>query len=99
MSSLGWIGVWLLVGAIVLILAEGVVAAVWGLALARRSRALAEGLKREQGLIEADIQRLLVAIEETKRLWQPYGQVLRWLRHPLTIALLGSIARRRAAGR
>ena len=99
MSTLGWIGVWLFVGAIVLILAEGVVAVVWGLAVARRMRALADGLQRERGAIEADAQRLLAAIEETKRLWQPYGRVLRWLRHPLTIALVGSIARRRAAGR
>lgn len=99
MTTIGWIGVWLLVGAIVLILAEGVVAAVWGLAIARRSRALAEGLERERGLIEADVQRLQVAIEETRRLWQPYRRALRWLNHPLTIALLGSLARRRAARR
>jgi len=34
---------------------------------------------------------------ETQALWQPYAGLLRWLRHPLTIALIQSYARRRAA--
>jgi hypothetical protein len=50
-------------------------------------------------LIEEDIERLRAALEETKRLWKPYRRVLRLLRHPLTIALFGSFARRGAAGR
>jgi hypothetical protein len=93
------IGVWLLVGSVVAIVLEGVVAAVWGVALARRSVVLSERLQSERALIEADLERLRGAIEETRRLWRPYRRVLRWVRHPLAIALLESYARRRAGAR
>jgi hypothetical protein len=96
MSTLSWIGVWLLVAAAVVIVAEGVLAVLLGVAVARRSRALAEGLQSEQRLIEADIQKLRAAVKETQRLWHPYQRALRLLRHPLAIALIGSLARRRA---
>jgi hypothetical protein len=93
------IGVWLLVGSVVAIVLEGVVAAVWGAALARRSVALSERVQSERVLIEADLERLRAAIEEARRLWRPYRRVLRWVRHPLVIALLESYARRRAGAR
>jgi hypothetical protein len=94
-DTLGWLGVWLLVGSFVVMLAEGVLVAVWGLAMARRTRSLSELVQTEQGLIEGDLQKLRSALAETQRLWRPYGRALRWLRHPLTIALLQSYARRR----
>jgi hypothetical protein len=93
------IGVWLLVGSVVAIVLEGVVAAVWGAALARRSVALSERVQSERVLIEADLARLRAAIEEAGRLWRPYRRALRWVRHPLAIALLESYARRRAGAR
>jgi hypothetical protein len=93
------IGVWLLVGSVVAIVLEGVVAAVWGAALARRSVALSERVQSERELIEADLERLRAALEEAGRLWRPYRRVLRWVRHPLVIALLESYARRRAGAR
>jgi hypothetical protein len=93
------IGVWLLVAGIVAIVVEGVVAAFWATSMVKRSRALSEGLLVERGLIEADLARLRAAIEETKRLWRPYRRVLRWVRHPLAIALLESYARRRVRAR
>ena len=96
MTTIGWIGVWLLVVCAVAIVAEGVVAALWGLGMAKRTRALSEKLETERGLIEADVQRLRSALEDTRRLWKPYRRALRWLRHPITIALLQSYARRRA---
>ena len=95
MTSLGWIGVWLLVAGVVAIVAEGVLLAVWGMAVAKRSRALQELVETERGLIEADLKRLQDALEETRRLWRPYRRVLRWLRHPITIALMQSYAGRR----
>jgi hypothetical protein len=95
-TSLGWIGVWLLVAGILAIAAEGVFLAVWGMAIAKRSRVLQEQVETERGLIEADLKRLQEALEETRRLWQPYRRVLRWLRHPITIALMQSFAGRRA---
>jgi hypothetical protein len=72
---------------------------VWGAAMAKRSRALAERIQTERGLIEADIERLRAALDETRRLWRPYRRALRWVRHPLAIALLQSFARRRATAR
>ena len=99
MTLLGWIGVWLLVAGAVAIVVEGVVAVVWGVGLARRTRALSQQMETERGLIEADLERLREAVDETTRLWRPYERALRWLRHPLTIALLESFARRRAAAR
>lgn len=99
MTLLGWIGVWLLVAGIVAIVVEGVLAMVWSIGLARRTRALSEQMESGRGLIEADLERLREAVEETTRLWKPYDRALRWLRHPITIALLESFARRRAAAR
>lgn len=99
MSTLGWIGVWLLVAGALAIAIEGVLAAWWSVAVARRARVLSARLVTERRLIEADQKRLRAALEETMRLWKPYGRALRLLRHPLTIALLGSFARRRAAAR
>lgn len=96
MSSVGWIGVWLLVAAAAAIVIEGALAAVWALAVGKRTRALAERLQSEQTLLEDDVRRLRLALEEMEGLWRPYGRALRWLRHPLAIALLQSYARRRA---
>ena len=90
------IGVSLLVVSAVAILVEGVVAAVWAASLVKRSRTLSEGIEAQRVLIEDDLARLRAAIEETRRLWRPYQRILRWLRHPLVIALLDSLARRRA---
>ena len=96
MSELGWIGVWLLVAGAAAIVVEGALAAVWALAVGKRTRALAEKLQAEQTLLEDEVRRLRLALEEMERLWRPYGRALRWLRHPLAIALLQSYARRRA---
>jgi hypothetical protein len=94
-TPLGWVGVWLLVAGVVAIVAEGVLAVVWGMEVAKRSRALQERIETERGLIEADLKRLQEALDETRRLWRPYRRALRWLRHPITIALMQSYAGRR----
>jgi len=96
-TAVGWYGVWLLVGSVAVILVEAALVGIWGLRLGRRARALSALLESERGLIEADVARLRAAIEETQTLWRPYARVLRWLRHPLVIALLGSYRRRWAA--
>jgi len=99
LSTLGWIGVWLLVAGVLAIVIEAVLAVVWGVGMVRRTRVLSERIETERGLIEADLERLRAAMEETRRLWKPYRRVLRLLQHPLMIALLESFARRRAAAR
>lgn len=90
------IGVWLLVVSAVAIVVEGVLVAVWTASLVKRSRAVSEAIETQRGLIEADLERLRAAVEEARRLWRPYERILRWVRHPLAIALLESLARRRA---
>jgi hypothetical protein len=93
------IGVWLLVVSAVAIVVEGVLAAVWAASLVKRSRALSAGIETQRTLIEADVARLQAAIQEARRLWRPYERILRWVRHPLALALLESLARRRAGAR
>jgi hypothetical protein len=99
MTQWGWLGVWLLVLSVVVILVEGAMAGIWTARLSKRSRALSEQIATERGLLEADLQRLRLAVEETGRLWQPYRRLLRWVRHPLVIALMQSFIRRSATAR
>ena len=94
MTTLGWVGVGLLVVAGLAIVVEGAVAAWWGMAVARRALTLSQRLETERRLVESDLEKLRLALEETKRLWRPYRMVLRWVQHPLVIALLGSYRRR-----
>lgn len=95
-ALLGTIGIWLLVGGVLGIIIEMALVAVWGVRMSRRSRALAERIESERILIRADVERLKRAIEETRMLWRPYRRILRWLRHPLVLALIGSYRRRMA---
>ena len=97
MSPLGWYGVWVLVGSVAVILIEAAMVAIWAVRLGRRARALRVLLEGERALIQADVARLRAALEEMRTLWRPYARVLRWLRHPLVIALIGSYRRRWAA--
>lgn len=88
------IGIWLLVIAFVVIVVEGVLAAVWSLRLARKARELRTRLVAEQANLKADVERLRASLAETQELWKPYRRLLRLLRHPLTIALMQSFAAR-----
>ena len=94
---LGTIGIWLLVAAVIAIVVELTLVTVWGLAMGRRMQALSQRLASQRAEIEADVEKLRRAIEETRALWRPYSRILRWLRHPLVLALLGSYRRRMAA--
>ena len=95
MTTLGWAGVGLLVAAGLAIVVEAIVAALWGAAVAKRALTLSQRLETERRLVEADLEKLRLALAETQRLWCPYGMVLRWLQHPLVIALFASYRRRR----
>jgi len=97
--DLGWIGIWLLVVAVVAIIVEAGLAGLWTVRIARRSKVLSERLAAEQARVQADVERLQAALAEMAILWQPYGRLLRWVQHPLAIALVQSFVRRRAAGR
>ncbi|OLC16932.1 MAG: hypothetical protein E6I23_07990 [Chloroflexi bacterium] len=93
-AILSAIGIWLLVAGVLVIIIELVLMAVWGLAMGRRMQALSRQLSSERAELQADVERLKRAMEETKALWRPYMRILRWLRHPLVLALLGSYRRR-----
>lgn len=99
MTELGWIGVWLLAAGAVAIVVELALAGLWSVRLSRKARSLSQSLANEQRLIQADIERLRVRLAETEALWRPYASVLRFLRHPLVLALMQSYARRRARAR
>ncbi len=94
MTNVGWAGVVLLVLAVLAILVEAALAAVWGRAVAKRAQNLTERMNIERAMLESDLEKLRLAMEETRRLWRPYRKILRWLRHPLTIALWQSYRRR-----
>jgi len=93
-TTLGWVGVGLLVAGGLAIVVEAVVAAWWARAVAKHALTLSGRLETERRLVAADLEKLRLALEETKRLWRPYRIVLRWLQHPLVIALLSSYRRR-----
>jgi hypothetical protein len=93
-TTLGWVGVGLLVVAGLAIVIESAVGAWWGMAVAKRALTLSKRLETERRLVEADLEKLRLALDETRRLWRPYRMILRWLQHPLVIALLGSYRRR-----
>ena len=95
-ADLGWIGIGMLVLGVLLIVLEGVLAMLWTLSLSRKARALSAMLASQQAEVQADIGRLMASLEEMRELWKPYRRLLRLLRHPLTIALMQSYARRRA---
>ena len=93
--DLGWIGIWLLIVGVAAILLESVVAVLLTVRLSRRASALSAYAAAQQADIRSDIERLQATLAETQTLWQPYRRLLRLLRHPLTIALMDSLARRR----
>jgi len=95
-ADLGWIGIWLLVVAAVVIVVEMVLAGIWSARIARHSQDLSSRLAAEQSRLHADVERLREALAETAVVWRPYARLLRWLSHPLAIALMQSYARRRA---
>jgi len=98
-TTLGWLGVTLLTASAVAIVIEVVVAGLWARRISNRAKELSQRLQAERGLIEADVARLRLALEETTVLWQPYRRALRLLRHPLIAALTRSSLRRRKAAR
>ena len=96
-ALLGTIGIWLLVAAGLGLIVELVLVAVWGAAMSRRMLALNQSIASQRAEIQADLERLRRAIEETRVLWQPYRRILRTLNHPLVLAVFASVRRRRAA--
>jgi len=95
----GWLGIWLLIVSVAAMVLESILAALWSVRIVRRSRELSERLASERTSLQADVERLLASIEEINELWQPYRRLVRWLQHPIAIALVQSLLRRRATAR
>lgn len=66
------------------------------LRLNRQLGTLVEALDRARVAIESDLAAVGVSHAEVQVLWKPYKRVMRWLSHPLTVALLASYRRRRS---
>ena len=95
----GWLGIWLLIVSVAAMVLESILAALWSVRIVQRSRELSERLASERTSLQADVERLLASIEEINELWQPYRRLVRWLQHPIAIALVQSLLRRRATAR
>ena len=95
----GLIGIYLLIVCAVVIVVEAALAAFWSLRITQHANTLNERLISERANIEAELGRLQMALDETAGLWDPYKRVLWWVQHPLAIALVESLLRRRAAAR
>ena len=96
---MSWIGIWLLAFSAVVIVIELAIGGIWAARLGRRARRLSAQVAADQRALQDDVVRLKAAMAETAVLWQPYRRLLRYLRHPLAIALMQSYARRRSGAR
>jgi len=99
MTAAGWVGIALLAAGVVAIVVEAALAGIWARRVSQRARELSLRAESGRALIAADVERLQQALAETAVLWRPYQRALRWLRHPLAVALLRSYSQRRAASR
>ena len=95
----GLIGIYLLAICAVAIVIEMALGAFWSLRIAQHANTLNDRLTSERANLEAEVERLRMALEETAVLWQPYRRLMWWAQHPLAIALVQSLMRRRAAVR
>jgi hypothetical protein len=96
MTAVGWMGVWLLVAAVALIVVEVAVLAPRFLRLQRKALALRAALEREDGMRNLELQRLRFVLGEIDLKLRPFRRVRRVALHPLTVAVLASYRRRRA---
>jgi hypothetical protein len=67
------------------------------LAVRRRLKELRGVLAAEAGLLELELERLQALGETWQLELRPYARARRWATHPLTIALVQSLRRRRTA--
>ena len=95
----GMVGIWLLVASLFAVVVELALMGLWSARLARKSRVVSERLVAEQAQLRADVERLEASLADMEALWQPYRRLLRWLRHPIAIALVQSYMRRRTTAR
>lgn len=96
MTVVGWLGIGMLAGGVVIALA-GLLAVVPSvLSLRRRALAFSGYLAEEQAAVQQLTQERQRLSAETAVMLLPARTLARWLRHPLAIALIESYRRRRA---
>jgi hypothetical protein len=81
---------------LVAILIELVLIVPRALRLNLQAAVLVDSIEETRVAIEASLAELRTAGRETHILWRPYRRVVRWLSHPLTIAVFESYRRRRS---
>jgi hypothetical protein len=83
------------VGGLVIVV-ELLIAVPLVIRLRRRIAQLSGLVALDAGVAESELLRLQLALADSRRLLLPYRRLLKYLRHPLVIALLASLRRRRA---
>ena len=83
------------VGGLVIVV-ELLIAVPLVIRLRRRVAQLSGLVALDAGVAESELLRLQLALADSRRLLLPYRRLLKYLRHPLVIALLASLRRRRA---
>jgi hypothetical protein len=96
MTAVGWVGVWLLVASLALLVFELALFLPRLVRLGRRALVLQALLDREDAGRRLELSRRRALQLELDLLLRPYRRGRRWLRHPLTLALFQSYRRRRA---
>jgi hypothetical protein len=90
----GSVGRWMLLAALLVLLAGALAVLPRLLAVIRRVRRLLALISEVETDLTAGWVSWLEKREEMERLWRPWGLMLKWGTHPLTTAVLKSYARR-----
>jgi hypothetical protein len=99
LNTLGWTGVGMAVGGLLLLVIEFLLVLPRALRLTKRLQELNLLLDNHRRLTQDELQLLHKATLETQSLLRPYRRLRRWLTHPLTTALFASYRRRAATRR
>ena len=95
MNPLGWVGLGLLGLGLVLVVFELFLILSSVLSLRRRALELQRLVLANRVVLEAELAHLRLLASERELMAKPYRRLLRWLTHPLMVALLQSHRRRR----
>ena len=91
------IGIAMVVIGLIAILIEVGLIVPRAIRLNRLLSVLIEAIDEARLAIESDLAQISASGRETHLLWKPYRRILRWLSHPLTVALFASYRRRRTS--
>lgn len=99
MNPAQWVGAGMAVAGLLLVVIELILIIPRAIRLTNRLKQLNLLFEDSLRLTHHELQSLSETRVETQALLRPYRQIARWLGHPITLALLASYRRRRAARR